>query len=124
MKLRLLLSIPVFCLLLALPLLSGTSRAQAQNSITEAKILAIMNSIDKAANTKNVAGIVAHMAKDIQIKLIIDGPDKDQEFNLDLEKYTFHTKRGFSRRIAYEYNRQNTRVTISKDGKTAMVTAD
>lgn len=125
MKLRmLLLSASLFCLLPGLAPMSGTCHAQAQNSITENKILAILESTDKAAKNKNVDGIVAHMAKDIQIKLILDGPANDQEINLDLEKYIFHTRRGFRKRIAYEYDRQNTRVTISKDGKTAMVTAD
>jgi Cft2 family RNA processing exonuclease len=117
-------SIILSCLLLALLPLSGNSYPQAQTRITEGKILEILNSMDKAAKNKNIAGVVADMAKDIQIKLIVEASGKAQEINLDLDKYIFYTRRGFRRRTTYVAERQNMHVTISGDGKTAMLTDD
>jgi hypothetical protein len=112
------------CLLLALLPLSANAYPQAQTRITKGKILEILNSMDKAAKNKNIAGVVADMAKDIQIKLIVEASGQAQEINLDLEKYIFYTRRGFRRRTTYVAERQNMHVTISGDGKTAMLTDD
>lgn len=119
MKPRLVLYAFLSCLLLGLAQ-SGGARAQAQDSLTESQIMAIVNAADKAAKNKDINGVTANMAKDIQIKFIVDGPSP-QEMSLNLEKYIFHTKRAFSKRVAYTYDRRNTRVAISKDGQTATV---
>ena len=74
MKVRLRLSVLLSCLVLALPSMSSVSypqtrNAQTQTSITESNLLAITNSIDKAARNRNIAGIVGPMAKDVKIDL-------------------------------------------------------
>ena len=74
MKLRCVYSILLSCLLLALPVISVTSYSQSQDAITESKVLAIVDAVDKAARKGNVAGIVAHLAKDVKIKMVVINP--------------------------------------------------
>ena len=126
MKLRLFSSVLFCCLLLVLPELSGNSFAQSQNVITESDVMALINSVDKAARKGNIAGMVAPLASDVKLKLTVSMPrsDKEQTVTFNKEQYTYHTKRGLRRRLAYTLERKNTRVKIYVDNKTAMVTSD
>ena len=129
MKVRLPLSVLLSCLILALPSMSSVSypqtrNAQTQTSITESNLLAITNSIDKAAGNRNIAGIVGPMAKDVKIKLIIVNAGREQELNFDRAQYAYYTRRGMQKRIAYQCDRKNVRVKISSDAKSATVTDD
>jgi len=129
-KLRFFYSILLSWLLLALPVMSDTahsqSQSQSQDAITESKVLAILNSVDRASRKGNIAGIVAPLANDVKIKLIVSSPAsaKEQVFNLTREQYASLTRRGMSRRLAYQLERKNTLVKIYDDGKTATVTCD
>lgn len=119
-------SILASCLLLALPVMSGTSYSQTRDAITESAVLAIINSVDRAARKGNVAGIVAPLAKDVKIKMTVSSPANpmEQVLNLTKEQYAFHTRRGLRLRLAYQLERKNTRVKIYDDGKTAIVIGD
>lgn len=126
MKLHFLYSTLLSCLLLVLPVISGTSYSQSQDAITESKVLAIVNSVDRASRKGNIAGIVAPLAKDVTIKMTVSTPAsaKEQVLNFNKEQYAFLTRRGMRRRLAYQLERKNTHVKIYNDGKTAMVTSD
>jgi hypothetical protein len=126
MKLNFLISTLLSCLLLVLPAMSGTSYSQSQDAITKSKVLAILNSVDRASRKGNIAGIVAPLAKDVKIKMAISTPasDKEQVLNLNKAQYTDLTRRGMRRRLAYQLERKNTQVRISNDGNTATVTSD
>ena len=126
MKLRLSFSILFLCLLSVFAGTSNTSFAQAPASITEDKVMAIMNSVDRATRKGNIAGIVAPLASNVKIKMTVSTAksDKEQVINLTKDQYTFFTKRAFRRRIAYQLERKNTRVKIYEGSQTAMVTSD
>lgn len=126
MKQRLLSSLLLFCLLLVFPGLSGNSFAQSQDVVTESNVLAIINSLDKAARKGNVAGMVAPLASDVKIKMTVTTPGnaREQVLNLNKEQYTYQTRRGVRLRRAYTVDRKNTRVKLYDDNKTAMVTSD
>ena len=126
MKLRLFSSILFCCLLLVLPGLSGNSLAQSQDVVTESDVMALINSLDKAARKGNVAAMVAPLASDVKIKMTISttGSAREQVLNLTKEQYTYLTRRGVRRRLAYTVDRKNTRVKLYDDNKTAMVTSD
>lgn len=124
---KLLLSSMLFCcLLLVLPGFSGNSFAQSHDAITESNVMAVINSIDKAARKGNVAGLVGPLANDVKIKLIASTAksDKEQVVYLTKEQYTVLTRRALRRRLAYTLERKNTRVKIYDDKKTAMVTSE
>ncbi len=119
-------SILLSCLLLALPAISGSSYAQSTDAITESKVLAMLDSVDRAAKKGNVAGIIGVLAKDVKITMTFTNPPvgNARELTFNKEEYALSTRQGIRHRIAYKYDRNNTRVTISKDRKTAMVISD
>lgn len=123
LKLRFLSSVLFCCLLL---MFSGYSFAQSQEAITESDVVALLNSVDKAAIKKNLAGMLAPLASDVKIKLAVSAPgsDKEEVVHLNKEQYAYHTKRGLRRRYTYTVDRKNTRVKLYDDKKTAMVTSD
>jgi hypothetical protein len=124
-KLRFLYPILIFCLLLALPVMSGTVYSQS-DAITESKVLAIVGSLDQAARKGSIAGLVGPLAKDIKIKMTVLSPPgaADQVFNFSKEQYAFNTRRTLRQRLGYQLERKNTIVKISNEGKTAKVTSD
>ena len=121
MKLRLLSSMLFCCLLFV-----GNAFGQSQEVITESNVMAVINSLDKAARKGNVAGMVAPLASDVKIKMTVSTPGsaKEQVLNLNKEQYAYHTRRGVRLRRAYTGERKNTRIKIYDDNKTAMVTSD
>ena len=114
----------LFCSLLFV--LPGLSVAQSQDVVTESDVMALLNSVDKAARKGSVAGMVAPLASDVKIKMTLSAPRgaKEQVLNLNKEQFTYHTRRGLRRRLAYTLDRRNTRIKIYDDNKTAMVTSD
>ena len=124
MKVRLLSSMLLCSLLLVL--LSSNAYAQSLEAITESDVMAVINTIDKAAKKGNVAGLTAPLANDVKIKLIVSTPasEKEQVINLSKEQYAFHARRAMRRRVSYTLERKNTRVKIYNDNKTAMVTSE
>lgn len=124
MTLRFLYSILFACLLIGLPVVSGTVYSQ-QNAISESDVLGVVNSVDTASRKGNVAGIVAPLAKDVKIKMTISSAKSPREavLNLSKEQYASNVRQTFRRRLAYQLERKNTRVKIY-DEKTAMVTSD
>ena len=126
MKLRFVFSLLLSCLLLVIPVMSGTSYSQSQNAITEQKVLSIIDAADRASRKGNVAGMIAAFAKDVKIKMTFLTPasDKEQVLNLTKAQYASHTRRGMRRRLAYTLERKNTRVKIYAGGKDATITSD
>ena len=122
-KLRLLSSVLFCCLLLVC---SGSSFAQSPEAITESDVVALLNSVDKAAIKKNLAGMLAPLASDVKIKLAVSaqGSDKEEVAHLNKEQYAYHTKRALRLRYTYTVDRKNTRVKLYDDKKTAMVTSE
>ena len=114
----------LFCCLLLV--FSGSSFAQSQDVVTESDVLALMNSVDKAARKKNLAGMIAPLASDVKIKLAVSAPGsgKEQVVNLTKEQFTDVTRRTLRLRFTYTLDRKNTRVKVYDDNKTAMVTSD
>ena len=119
-------SILLSCLLLALPIMSGPSYAQSTDEITESKVLAMIESVDRAARKGNVPGIIGVLAKDVKITVTFTNPADGTEHVLKFnkEQYALSVRQAIRQRVEYEFNRNNTRVTISKDRKTAMVISD
>jgi hypothetical protein len=125
MKLRIHYLILFSCLLVMLPLTSGSSYAQSLTAITESDIQAMMSGMERAARKGNVAGIIAPFAPDIKIKLSVlnPGSDKEQEATLTKEQFAFNARRNLRRKLSYQFERKNTRIKIY-DAETAMATYD
>ena len=130
MKLRFLYSSLLLCLLLGIvtqPVIPAVHLMTAQSpaAITESQVLAVVNSIDRAARKGNIAGMIAPLARDVKIKMTITAPGSDQEhlLNLNKDQYALNTRQAMRRRLSYQLERKNTRVKIY-DEQTASVTSD
>ncbi|HEV2762956.1 MAG TPA: hypothetical protein VGV38_08175 [Pyrinomonadaceae bacterium] len=122
MKLRLKFFPALACLLLALSASAG--RAQGPSVVTEEKVLAVIAAMDKAARAAKVDDIAAHLADDVRIKATIDVAGATQHVEYDRAEYIAETRRGFGKRLAYEFKRDKIEVTISKDGQSAVVNSE
>ena len=113
------------CLLVALPLMAETGYSQSLTSITESDIQAMLDGVDRAARKGNVAGTIAPLAPDIKIKMTMSkaGSDKEVVGTITRDQYAFNFRQNMRRKLAYYYERKNTRIKIY-DGQTAMVTSD
>jgi hypothetical protein len=111
------------CLLLVLPVMSRAVLAQTPDVITESKIMAIVDSIDRASRRGNLAGIASPLAKDVKIKWTISSPasPKEQVLYFNRDQFIFYTRQGLRKRTAYSLERKSTRVKIYDDGKSAAV---
>ena len=125
MTLRSLYLVPLACLLLILPAMSGTAYSQSQ-AVTESDVLALVNAVDSASRKGNISGMIAPLARDVKIKLTVTAPGSDQAHVLNLTKsqYALHTRQTMRRRLSYHLERKNTRIKIYDDNKTAMVSGD
>jgi len=107
-----------------LPLLAITSYSQSQ-TITEADIRDLLNRSDAATRKRNVAAMMAFVAKDVKIKFAFTNPGSDKEVVQDLtrEQLEFNARHNMRIRRAYKLERKNTRIKIYDD-QTAMVTSE
>jgi len=126
MKPRLLYLLPFSCLLVVLPLMAGPCYSQSPTAITESDIHALLNRIDRSTRKRNVAGIIAPLAKDVKIKYAMSTPGsaQEQKITLSKEQFAYNLRHNFRRSISYQYERKNTRIKIYSDQQTAMVTSE
>lgn len=122
MKLRLKFLLALACLLPALP--APACRAQTPNAVTEAKVLAVLAALDKAARAAKADDIAVHLADDVRFKMTVDIGDATQSLEFDRAEFLADAKRGFAKRLAYELKRQKIEVAISNDGRSAVVNTE
>ena len=122
MKLRLSLSLAT-CLACAL-LFTANAYGQTQTAITEEKVRAILNSLDKATKAKDLAGMLAPIATDVKIKYTYILQDKQLEVKRNRAQYEEGAKEFVRERYTYNCVRKNIQVKILDDGQSAIVTDD
>lgn len=122
MKLRIHYLVLLSCLLMVL---SGPVYSQSLTSITESDIQAMVDGMDKATRKGNVAGMIAPFASDIKIKMTITNPRSDKEMvaTINKDQYAFNARQVLRRRLAYHFERKNTRIKIY-DNQTATVMSE
>ena len=122
MKLRLSLSLAT-CLACAL-LFTANAYGQTQTAITEEKVRAILNSLDKATKAKDLAGMLAPIATDVKIKYTYILQDKQLEVKRNRAQYEAVSKDFVREQYRYDCVRKNIQVKILEDGQSAIVTDD
>lgn len=102
------------CLFVLLPLTASPACSQTLTAITESDIQAMLNAMDRAARKGNVAGMIAPLAPDIKIKMSVlnPGSDEEQKATLTKDQYEFNARTNMRRKLAYRFERKNTRIKI------------
>jgi hypothetical protein len=113
-----------------------TAYPQTPSTITEQQVIDILNSMDRAARRKNIAGMIAPLADDVKIRVTLTTSRSDQSKVLSFtkEEYAYQAKMAFkvlyrtetflNLRFKYALERKNVRVKFYDEGKTALVTSE
>ena len=97
----------------------------SESEITETEVLDVIDKMDVAAKNKDSDGIVANISEKVQIKataVTLDGKTQTDAYTRD--QYRNLVKRVFDAATNYQHNRRNTKVKISPDGTSAIVTSE
>lgn len=99
----------------------GSLLGGCTSKIDEVQVRTVLEAVDKAANEKNAAGIVAHMADDVVVKVSIPDGRTSKTLSLDRDQYRKLLQDEYGAVQAYEFDRKSTRIKIARDGKSAKV---
>ena len=125
MKLRIHNLILLCCLFAVLPSMSSHAYSQSLTALTESDIQTMLDGMDSAARKRNVAGMIAPLASDIKIKMSMLDPRSNKEVvsTLTKDQYAYNLRQNFRRKLAYRFDRKNTKIKIYND-QLAMVTSE
>jgi hypothetical protein len=96
----------------------------AYESITENDIREIMINVENSARNRDIEGVIRYLSPDIVIKISMDTLFGLQTEQWTLTKYKIETENSWALSSSYEYNRENEEITVSDDGKSAIVKTD
>jgi hypothetical protein len=115
----------LFACALALPLLVTPVYSQSLTTLTEADIRAMLSQWDQAARKRNVAGIMAPVAKDVKLKIAITTPQSNGEQSgyITREQFEFNLRHNMSITRSYKVERKNIKIKVYDDN-TAMVESE
>jgi len=101
------------------------ARPQSPTTTTEQQVINILNSMDRAARRRDVAGMMAPLADDVKIRLTVSASNSNEKKVLSFtkEEYVHYTKIAFKGRFKYALERKNIKVQVYDDGKAALVTS-
>ena len=94
----------------------------AEKAISEPEVLDLLNKIEAAAKKKDANGVVGNISEKAQIRATVTASGQTQTLTLSRGQYRIMVQQSFETGSNYVYNRQNTQVKISPDGKTAIAT--
>lgn len=98
------------------------SAAAADSKITEQQVTALLKTIDQEIVQQNNAGVLAHLAENVTIHLTMPGPKGPQTVTMNKAEYQSNLEQGAQSVSNYQYERKDTRIEISRDGRSARVT--
>jgi hypothetical protein len=104
--------------------LLGFNSCSGGTKITESEVLDLLNKIELAAKNKDAEAVVANMSEKAEIKATVTTAGQTQTLKYNRDQYREFLKNSFVQLNNYTYSRQNTRVKIAPDGRTAIVTEE
>jgi ketosteroid isomerase-like protein len=117
---------------LAAPLVSGTEglwRAEPAiaatpkaTTINETQIRQIIDAMQAASNSRNLDGIMQHLAPKVVIEMTIESPVAPQSFRLTKNEYRQYLQQGFGMTQNYSGKYSDLKVQVAPNGKSATAT--
>ena len=101
-------------------LLSGAACAAG---MTEADINHVLGQLDQASNSKNVDGVLKHMAPQVRIQIDMSAVGMQQPMVMSRAEYASSLRDNWGQAMNYRYQRSNTKIRIAADGQSAQATA-
>jgi hypothetical protein len=115
--------------LAAITLISGCKNSSARyTALTENDVITIMNEVRKATLAKDLDGVINHLAPFVVINVSMMGPEDPsfipQQIQMTRDQYKEELKKVFSKLTLHEYKRENDKITISDDKRSAITETD
>lgn len=107
--------------LVALCFLSSACSSKQTGTITEQRVRAFLEEMDRAAKNKDVNAIVANLSEDAKFTLTIEGFGPTQTLSFNRDEYRDYSEQGFSAVSDYDYRRGDTVIRVEPDGQSAFV---
>ncbi len=118
----------LFLLLTSIASISGCKESPPQyTEITENDILAIMSEVERATIAKDLDGVIKHLAPFVVINITMasnDLPFMPQRVQIGRDQYAEELKKVFAKLSHHEYRRENAKITISDDKRSAKTETD
>jgi hypothetical protein len=116
-------------ILAAIALISGCKNLSPQyTAITENDVITIMNEVGKATLAKDLDGVINHLAPFVVINVSMMGPEDPtfipQQIQMTRDQYKEELKKVFSKLTLHEYKRENDKITINDDKRSAITETD
>jgi hypothetical protein len=95
--------------------------------ITETDVLAIMHEVQKATLAKDLDGVIKHLAPFVVINVTMptdDVPLMPQRAQMTRDQYAAELKNVFANLTYHEYRRENDKITIREDRRSAQTETD
>ncbi len=90
--------------------------------LTENRITAVLEKLDRAANERDVEGILMHIAPDAVLHVSVEGPQQTpQRLVLTRDQYGAILQQGFDVADDYGFLRRTNRIQVAPDGQRAEV---
>jgi hypothetical protein len=112
-------------ILAAFVCLCGCKASSPQHTtITENDVLAMISEVEKATLSKDLDGVIKHLAPFVVINVTMDTPSGTQRIQLTRDQYKEALQKTFDRLVRHEYMHQNDKITIGNGGVTAIAETD
>lgn len=113
----------------AISLIIGCKNSSPQyTAITENDVMIIMNEVQKATLAKDLDGVINHLAPFVVINVSMMGSTEPtfmpQQIQMTRDQYKEELKKVFSKLTLHEYKRENDKITISDDKRSAITETD
>lgn len=101
----------------------ASTHAQGGSHLRENQIQTLFQSVDRAANERNVTAIMAYLSDDVVItaSLQLPSPNPTKTLTFTRDQYRQTLRQTFATAKEYGFLRKVTRIAIAQDGKSAQV---
>ena len=98
--------------------------SSGESKITEAEIRDAISKMEAATVSKDVESIVAGLSERVQMKATVTALGQTQTLNFNRDQYRDFLKKTYAAASDYTFSRENLKIKISADGRSAVVTSE
>lgn len=103
---------------------AGTSRPLwtlfPGDDLAEAQVTSLLAELDQAANSRDVDGLVRHVAPDARMTVVVQFSGSEQALTMTREQYRTSLRQSFAMAQEYQWTRMDTEVRLAPDGRKAV----
>ena len=90
------------------------------DDLVEARLIALLTELDRAANSRDVDSLVRYVAPDARMTVVVHFSSTEQELTMTREQYRTSLMQSFAMAQEYRWTRADTDVRLAPDGRKAL----